>query len=248
MPESLTPGVSRFRTRAGPVISASGSLLMVMSFFLPLLLVSPPLNPEPFTSYPPTVSGWQTISFFWNLSSQPYSSLTAVAPVVLFCLLLAAVILSTCLFTLLQGDVLPVATTRSLAISAGIAALVFLYLSLVFLNWADSPDGAAASPIFSHGPGFWLLLLGTVLSVIGGGKVSIGAILGTVCGLSLGSYLPLLFLVLPGGKPFLTWLDYPLNGIFLNAVFTGLALLGGILGGWRFLRKQARLHRVSTPL
>lgn len=250
MDERHTKNVSLFRTRIGPLIGALGGALMVMSLWTPLFLVSSPSSPQdPSTSYPPTVSGWQTISFFWNLASgKPYASLTTVAPVVLFWLLLAVVILSTSLFTLLRGDALPLATARWIAISAGIAALGGFFLSLVYVNLQWSPDAAAASPHFSQGPGFWLLLLGTALSVIGGGKVSVGAMLGAFCGLFIGPYLPLLFEALPGGNPFLNWLGFPLNGIFLNACFIGLALLGSLLGGWLFLRRQTRLYRARTVI
>jgi hypothetical protein len=232
---------STFRTRVGPTISVLGGTLMVTSFSLPLFFTAPPINTDFSNPYPPVLNGWQVISFVPDLFTKPYLALTPVAPEVVLLLLLAVIILSTSLLALFQEGSLLVAKLRSLAIFASIAVLCCFYLLSLFLNWGGSPDGAAASPDITLGPGVWLLLLGTGLSAIGIGIESIGALLGACSGMVIGyfmSYMP----SIPGVATFLSWLG-PLAGIFLFIGFIGLTLLGSILGGWVFSRGQARSHR-----
>jgi hypothetical protein len=114
---------------------------------------------------------------------------------------------------------------RARAAFVSITVLGWLCVTSLFLNWADSPDGAAAKPSIALGPGFWLLLLGTVLSAIGVGSSSLGALLGAFIGTGIGFFLSFI----------------PVGGRFL---FIGVSLLGSVLGGCVFLRGQARLQRL----
>jgi hypothetical protein len=109
-----------------------------------------------------------------------------------------------------------------------------------------SVNGDSTTPVFDfpHEPGFWLLLAGTVLSVIGEGKVSFGTLFGAFCGMLVSAFSPPLLSSLlerlPGGG---NVLDSAFQQEIVSSFFyIGLTLLGCILGGWLFLKKLARLH------
>jgi hypothetical protein len=242
--EKPVPRVSIYRTRIGPGISVLGSALMLLGLFVPLFFTAPfvPSLFEGTNPYPPAVNGWQTITSYWIY---PYP-LPSVAPVVLLWLLLAVVILSTSLLMLFQVNPPLVSRTRSLAAPVSIAVLCDFWLSSIFLNWTWSPDAATVMVGFQLGPGFWLLLVGTTLNVIGVGKMSIGAILGAFCAMLINPYLGLLASFMidrlpgPGRALLLEALSYPQGEIVSFFSSISLTLLGSLLGGWRFLRKQAR--------
>jgi hypothetical protein len=200
---------------------------MVIGFCLPLFVTSAPSNPNFSNPYPPLANGWDMIGMLHDFFPRPYLALTYVAPEVVLALVLAVATLSTSALALFGQGPRLVARTRSLAAFVSIAVLGWLCVTSLFLNWAGSPDGAAQSPTIALGPGFWLLLLGTVLSAIGVGSASWGALLGAFIGTGIGFFLSFI----------------PVGGHFL---YIGASLLGGMLGGWVFLRGHARLQRLPA--
>ncbi len=224
---------STFRTRVGPIISVLGSTLMVVGFSLPLFVTQPPTNTQFSNPYPPVLNGWQVISF-WAGSTNRYLALTAIAPVVVLLLLPTVIILSTSLLMLFQEGPLLVTKTRSLASFASIGVLCGFFLYSFFLNWTGSPSGADALPEINLGPGVWLLLSGTVLSGIGMGIASIGAILGAISGMFIGYFLCYLPIIIPG-------IATLLRGLNPLAVISLFILLGCTLGGWVFSGGKVRL-------
>jgi hypothetical protein len=260
MDERHTKNVSLLRTRIGPLIGALGGALMVIGLFVPLVSISLPstfylheTDPSAYDPYPPMVNAWQTMSSHWNYSSSP---LTTVAPVVLLWVLLAVVMLSASLLALFQADSLLVARVRPLAASVSIVVLCVFWLFASFMNFsmfAGVTINTTPVFLFLNEPGFWLLLAGAVVSVIGVGKVSIGAILGAFCGVLIAPILldiaPSMLDRLPQGTLLRALLEYLLQGeIATFLIYISFTFLGSILGGWLFLRRQARLYRARTTI
>ncbi len=230
--------VALFRTRIGPIISVLGSTLMVTGFSLPLFFTEPPSHTNFANPYPPVLNGWQVMRFLPGLSSDQYLSLTTVAPEIVLLFFLAVIILITSLLMLLREGSPLVIRTRALATFASIGMICCFYVLSIFLNWGGSPDGDAALPDITMGPGIQFLLIGAVLCAIGIGVASISAIIGAFLGLIIGYstiYLP----SVPGIGPLLNSLGF-VAGAFPFITIIGFPLLGSILGGWIVTRRRKK--------
>lgn len=226
--------VSTSRTRIGPIISALGGTLMMTGISLPLFFTSMTGVGDP-NPYPPVLNGWQVISFLPDHFPAYPDLMLLVAVTIVSTSLLAVTIVNTSLLALFQEGSLLVARTRTLATFASIAVLCCFYL-FSLLMYLGSWDGGAVASVITLGPGSWPLLLGTVLSAIGVGSASIGAVAGAFFGILIWY---LMGSMLPGVVTFLDGFGLsPLTGIVLPI---GLPILGSILGGWLLLRRQT-LH------
>lgn len=222
-------------------ISVLGTLLIGTGFFYPFYTISPPINTNFSNPYPPVVNGWQVVS------SHP-----VIDPATLVFVLVAAVVLfCTSLLLLSQEDAQRASKVRLLLSFVCIALLVFVILDATLINFAGSPDGAAASPTFTIGQGFWMVLAGLALCGLGAGSASIGAFIGTCLGIVIGYFLTL------GSGALLNFLyqtNVPGMRTFLSLVFPGTALwpsvaiLGSILGGWLFRKIQTRFRQIDDDL
>lgn len=229
-----------FRSSVSLSISILGTLLIGTGFFYPFYTISPPINTNFSNPYPPVVNGWQVISS--PLVTDPAIVFVLGAAVLLFC---------TSLLLLFREGARRASTIRLLLSFVCIALLVFVILDAMLINFAGSPDGAAASPTFTVGQGFWMVLLGLALCGLGAGSASIGALIGTCLGIVIGYFLTLGFGALLN---FLSQTNIPGMKAFLSLVFPGIALwpsiaiLGSILGGWLFRKIQTWFRQIDDDL
>ena len=225
-------------------ISILGTLLIGRGFFLPIYTISPPTDTNSSNPYPPVVNGWQAIS-----------TLPSTGTLLVFVFVAAVILLCTSLLLLFQKSTRRVNRIRILLSFACIALLIFVTLNPIFMNFADLPDGAAASPTFAVGQGFWMVLTGLALCGLGVGSASIGAFIGTCLGIVIGYFLTLGVGV---SLSFLSRLGLPGIGAILSltrnfssialALWLGISILGSILGGWLFRKIQAGNRRRSEQL
>ncbi len=217
--------------------------MIVIGFFLPMYFTFPPINPTDTNPYPPMVNGWQIISL-----PSLYRSFDHLFFMLL--LFMAMIILCANLLILFQKGSLLVTRTRLLVSFVCIAMLVYFCVISLLLNWNDSPDGAAASPTFVLGPGCGVLLLGIALSAfgmalsaLGGGSVSIvaliGAFLGTLIGMAI--IFSLNFIPWSIREPLMFMIGY------IDPYLSSM-ILGSILGGWVFLRVNRFFKDIDNDL
>ena len=232
------------RSSVGLSISILGTLLIGSGFFLPIYNISPPTNTTFSNPYPPVVNGWQAIS-----------TLPSAGTLLVFVFVATVILLCTCLLLLFQKGTRLVNRTRILLSFACIALLIFDILDSIFINLAASPDGAAASPTFAVGQGFWMVLTGLALCGLGVGSASIGAFIGTCLGIVIGYFLTLgvavslsfLSRLGPPGIEFILSLIRDFSSTSLG-LWLGISILGSILGGWLFRKIQARFRQIDDDL
>jgi hypothetical protein len=228
------------RSFVDPSISILGTLLIGEGFFLPNYYISPPINTNFPNPYPPVVNGWQAMSF-----------LPGIGTILVFALVTAVILLCTSLPLLFQKGTRLMSRTRILLSFACITLLVFVTFNSILLNFADSPDSAAASPTFAVGQGFWMSLTGLALSGLGVGSASIGAFIGTCLGSVIGYFL---LLGIGALLNFLSQVGISGIGAFLSldfmvmALWLGIAILGSILGGWLFRKIHAWFRQIDDDL